>query len=423
MVKRLAKKLEPSRIAAMRLLFKAFLSGLAAALLVPPVHAQLDPEKRRLVQIGYNQPLEGSAPMAGYGFFYYNNPEIYRTNMVLRLAVAPVYIDSELGFRGLLGPRTDLGIGLAGGGFADSYFEIRRGVYHRSDSFDGHGGALALRLFHQLTDNRIPSWLVLEAALRQSIFSRRKATHPAFEPPDDLTAFHLRTGLRIGGHEPMLTSPLGMELSIWHQSRFRFDSGPYGFAGDRQVEPSSHLFWGRAMIRYLFDPTEQMMELGVTAGTSLHADRLGAYRLGGLLPFAVEFPLSIPGYFFEELSAKRFALLNAHYSFPLERTKSWRLSTYAATGIMEYVEGLEQPGKWHSGVGGGITYISPSGAWLVTLLYGHGINAMRSHGRGANQVSILFQYDFEARKRPKERWFIPGLNPYGSQAGERLLRN
>ena len=89
------------------------------------VFAQLDPVRRDLLQLGYNQPLEGHAPFAGYAFFYHNQPDFLRTNLTLRLAVAPVYLDSELGFVGGLGPNTDLGVGVAGGGFSDNYYEIR----------------------------------------------------------------------------------------------------------------------------------------------------------------------------------------------------------------------------------------------------------------------------------------------------------
>jgi len=60
--------------------------------------AQIDPVRRDLVQLGYNQPLEGRAPLAAYAFFYHNQPDFLRTNITLRLALAPVYLDSELGF-------------------------------------------------------------------------------------------------------------------------------------------------------------------------------------------------------------------------------------------------------------------------------------------------------------------------------------
>jgi hypothetical protein len=57
------------------------------------VSAQIDPVKRDLIQFGYNQPLEGRAPLAAYAYYYRNEPDFLRTNMTLRLAVAPVYLD------------------------------------------------------------------------------------------------------------------------------------------------------------------------------------------------------------------------------------------------------------------------------------------------------------------------------------------
>ena len=50
--------------------------------------AQLDPEKRRLFQFGYDQPLQGRGPLSGYAFYYYNEPGFIRTNLTLRLALA-----------------------------------------------------------------------------------------------------------------------------------------------------------------------------------------------------------------------------------------------------------------------------------------------------------------------------------------------
>jgi hypothetical protein len=111
-------------------------------------HSQVDPYKRELIQVGYNASFEGHAPLAGYAFYYRNEPNFLRTNLTLRLAIAPTYVDSELGISHVLGANTDLGVGIAGGGFADSYSEIRGGVYHSSESFDGHGGEASVSLYH-----------------------------------------------------------------------------------------------------------------------------------------------------------------------------------------------------------------------------------------------------------------------------------
>lgn len=387
------------------------------------LHAQIDPEKRRLFQLGFNQPIEGRAPISGYAFYYHSEPDFLRTNIHLRLSVAPIYVDSELGFKQLLGPNTDFAVGLAGGGFADSHFEIRRGEFHEEESFIGHGGAVSSSLYHRFNPHaKVPLWGVVRGTVHKLFYTEDSDTADRFELPDDRVSFDLRTGIRFGGKEPSLTEPLGMELSAWHESQFRTRSGRFGFNNDRDVESDSHLFWGRALLKYMFGASEQLFEASATAGFSLDADRFSAYRLGGVLPFISEFPLSIPGYFYQELTAERFALFNAQYSFPLEPSKNWRLTTFAATGWVDYLDDFEQPGNWHSGVGAGITYISPSGSWFVTLGYGHGIDAMRDHGRGANQIGILFQYDFDAKARGKSRWFIPGVDPRRSRGGERLFR-
>src|SRR6185369_10458270 len=86
-----------------------------ALLGVHVAQGQIDPENRELLQFGYNAALQGHPPQSGYAFYYRNKPEFIQTNWTLRLALAPTYLDSELGMAGILGPDTHLGIGLSGG--------------------------------------------------------------------------------------------------------------------------------------------------------------------------------------------------------------------------------------------------------------------------------------------------------------------
>src|SRR5688572_23175067 len=124
-------------------------------LLIPfAASAQIDPVKRRMFQFGYNAALQGHAPLSGYAFYYRNDPGFIRTNLTLRLAVAPVYLDSELGIRHALTEFTDLGIGLAGGGFADTYSEIREGKFRPKESFDGHGFESSVSLYHLINPHQ-----------------------------------------------------------------------------------------------------------------------------------------------------------------------------------------------------------------------------------------------------------------------------
>ena len=386
------------------------------------VRAQIDPEKRQLVHLGYNLPIQGKGPLAVYGFYYHNQPNfLSRSNLTLRLAVAPLYIDTELGFIGLLGPNTDLAFGLAGGGFADSYFEVRQGKYLESESFDGHGAEFSASLYHRFNpDAQIPLNGVIKTATRAHFFDEASDTDPAFVVPDNFESLYLRMGLRYGGREPSMTAPLAMEISGWYEGHFRTGSGAYGFNGDRQVLSHTHLFWSRALLKYTIPESQQYFDVSLTMGIAAHPDRFSAFRMGGFLPFISEFPLNIPGYYYQELSATRFALLNGLYSFPLDPNKNWSAGVFGAAGVVDYLDQLEQPGIWHSGVGGGITYQSPRNSWFVTLFYGHGFRALRDGDHGADQVGIVFQYDFEARRTVRR--FQPNVNPYGSRGGERIFR-
>lgn len=381
---------------------------------------QIDPEKRQLIQLGYNQPVQGKAPIAGYAFYYLNKPDFFRTNHTLRLALAPVYADSEYGIAQALGPHTDLGIGLAGGGFADSYSEIREGVFEEPESFVGHGGNVSGNIYHLFNPaSRIPLHGVLRGALRYAAYESDDRTADSFVIPDDQTSFHVRAGLRWGGREPLLFQEVAMELSVWYEGQFRTSSGSYGFAGDRRLESDSHLFWARALLIYTLPELQHTFNVNLTGGTSVQPDRFSAYRLGGVLPLAAEFPLSLPGYYYQEISARRFVMIGANYILPLDDAKRWSLIGQLTTAGVDYIDGLSQPGSWHSGVGGGVVYQSAAQTWKLLLGYAYGVDAIRSDGRGAHSIGFLLQFDLE---RAMERFLDPGDNFNRSRGLDRFFR-
>ena len=366
-------------------------------------YGQIDPVKRNLVQLGYNQPLEGKSPIAGYAFYYYNQPDFFKTNVTLRLAVAPVYVDSELGFVQGLGPNTDFAIGAAGGGFADSYNEIHGGKYIEAESFDGSGGELSASIYHLFDPGReIPLSFVLRGTAHYTAYDKDENTANNFQLPNDGPTFDVRTGFRFGGIEPTLFPALAMELAVWYEGQFRGNPGGYGYLNnnvfDRELEPSSHLFWASAALSYTFDKTKQNFFLRMVAGSSIDADRLSAYRLGGFLPLVAEYPLSLPGFDYQELSARQFVLLNASYLIPIAPNQRWNLQFNGATAAVDYLPGEEQPGNWVNGVGAGILYRSPSDKFKLAVTYAYGIDAIRSSGRGANSIGFLLQWDLEKTK-------------------------
>jgi len=358
--------------------------------------AQIDPVKRDLIQFGYNQAMEGHAPFAGYAFYYHNQPDFLRTNLTLRLALAPVYLDSELGFVHGLGPDTDFAIGLAGGGFADGYNEIRGGKYISADSFAGHGGEISANIYHLFNPaDEIPLNLIVRGSAHYSTYERNDNTAAAFRLPSDHGEFGARTGLRWGGIEPTLFPALAMELSVWYEGEFRTDSGAYGYGGDRQLNPSSHLFWAEAALSYTLPESQQNFSARLTAGSSVNADHFSAYRLGGFLPLVSEFPLTLPGYLYQEISARQFVLLNVNYLVPLDKSQRWSLDANVSSAFVDYLPGEGQPGNWLNGVGGGILYRAPSDRFKIMLTCGYGVDAIRSGGRGAESVGLLMQWDLE----------------------------
>ncbi len=367
-----------------------------------------------MIQLGYNQPINGHAPLAGYAYYYLNQPNFIRTNITLRFALAPVYLDTELGIQHALGERTDLGIGIAGGGFADTYSEVRGGKYLRKESFAGNGGEMSVSLYHcfaETEQNKIPLNGIVRAGIHYSLYERDD-TARTFQIPDDQATVHIRTGVRFGGMEPTLFPELAMELSVWYEGQIRQEAQHYGYEfdrvvspplgpprivriHDREIEPTSHLFWARALLAYTMTNSMQNFYLSITAGTSVEPDRFSAYRLGALLPMVSEFPLSLPGYYYQEITAQKFVLVGGNYSVPLDRKKRWSLNCAVATAVVEYLPGLKQPGNWHTGVGGGLMYRTPSDALKIMVGYGYGVDAIRNGERGAHSIGILMQFDLE----------------------------
>jgi hypothetical protein len=374
------------------------------------LQAQIDPVRRDLVEVGYQQAFEGHAPLSSYAYYYLNRPEfLQQTNLTLRVAAAPVYVDGELGIRGVFTPHTDLGIGVSGGGYAYTYNEVRAGKFYQSESFTGHGAGATASLYHLFNpDALIPLSAVVRGGFRYVFYERDDETAPAFRLPEDQAVPVVRAGLRWGGMEPLLSPDLAMEVSAWYEGQFRLNSGSYGYSDDRAVEAAVHLFWGRAGLIYTFPETDHRVSVTITGGGSLHPDRLSAYRLGGMLTLGSEFPFALPGYYFNELSARNFALMGGSYAIPLDPARHWELAVGGVTGNVDYTSGMEQAGNWNSGVGGSLTFNSSSQAWEVVLTYGYGIDAVRTQGRGANSVAIMVQLNLERGGLPRWKFFDRG---------------
>lgn len=380
------------------------LAGLALLLFLgspEAVFGQINPVERRLLEFGYNHPLSGAGPTAGYLFLYLNKPDVLRENTTLRLALAPVYVDGEYGIGRALGRHTDLGIGLAGGGFAQNHAEVRQGRHFRDESFYGHGGQASVSVYHLFNpDRQIPFMAVLRQTVQYSAYQPDKRTAAGFALPPDHVTSATRAGLRFGGETPTMPPSDALEVSIWSEGRFRDRGAAYGLQADRPLQRATRLFWLKTVFVRVQPGSGRRAGLGISAGASDDADRLNGFGLGGFLPLSSDFPRDIPGYFYRELTARRFVLFSGQYGVPVDREKRFLLNLFGASALVSDVPGLENPGASHSGIGLGIQYDSPSHAWNILLAYGYGIDALRSSGQGAHSISLTLQYDLLAKKQP-----------------------
>jgi hypothetical protein len=360
-------------------------------------HAQVDPQHRSLLQFGYDQALKGQGPVGVYGFYYYNNPDFFATNVALRLAANPVYLDSEVGFRHLLSPSTDVGLGISGGGWGDDYYEVRQGKYIKSESFFGHGGTVDASIYQLLNPGmRVPLNFIARGGLHYSVYETANQTAHSFVLPDNQVDLFTRVGLRLAGKQPLLFPDLGMELSVWYEREWRLEDQYYGFDNDRRINPDAGLYWAKAAMTYSFTNTGQTVSAALTAGGTTDADRFSAWRLGGMLPLETEFPLMIPGYYNAELTARRFVHLYAWFEFPLVPSHFLKFRVEGAAANVEYLPGFEQ-GPWQTGAGGALVFEPQSQLFKIILRYGYGFQAIRDGKEGTQSVGVLFQYDLEKR--------------------------
>ena len=372
------------------------LAGAAALTLVAfNASAQIDPAPRQLLELGGDASVTDSGPMGAYAFYYWNMVNVPTTNQFLRLVIAPVYVDSELGFKGLLGEHTDLGIGAFGGLYANSYQEVDGGRWYKNQSFNGNGGGASVSLYHLFNpDQHIPLNGVLRARMNYESFDTTSDTANNFVLPESQPVITYRAGLRWGGKEPMLGPVLAMEVSGWYELEQRTAPGGYGFGNDRELERVSQRFFGRAQLNYTTLESKHYIVAGLQGGGTVNADRLSAYRLGGVLPYTKEFPLNIPGYYFQELSAKSFGLAYAGYTIPFGSQDQWSLIGNGGAALVDYVDGTGQAGAFNSGIGAGVGYNAPSQRWKVMSLFGYGFEARREHGQGGYSLGMAFQYNF-----------------------------
>jgi hypothetical protein len=355
----------------------------------------IDDESRTRVQVGAEAPLRGNGPLTGYAYLFLTRPHFLDEHLYLRALIAPVYATGEVIRNHWPTTHSALGFGLGGGLFAAGYTEFQNGGLDKAQSFAGNVAEATLAYY--LRGPKIARVLPLEAQIRVRptyvMYNRKDDTSDRFRLPEDSMLYRVRAGIRLGGVPPDLSAEFAAELSLWHQLSYRATAGRYGLP--EQPQETEHLTqetWIRLGGIYSFWGTQASAFLN--AGIAEDTDALSTFRLGGGLRLRAEFPYLLHGYYVDEISARRFWLVNLAYRFPLwpgqDRVKLQFLADYAR---VDYLPGHSLP---HSGLAGVGADLSVALTKRITLVagYGYGIDAPRGGGFGGHEVNTLFEYKY-----------------------------
>jgi hypothetical protein len=391
------------------------LPAVLAALFAAPVRAQIDPARRTQVEAGYEQGLGQPGPVAPYLYAYLNRPGPVGSSDTFRLALAPVYLSAELGIRNVFGRYGDAGIGVSGGGYAFGQTVVYRGDEKRGESFTGHGGGPSLSAYPRFGNlGPAPLTGVLRVAGSYADYRRDYATAPQFVLPRNEWTALFRGGLRWGGQPPGLDKSPALEVSAWWESQVREHTIPYGYNQDRLAEGQTNLYWSRMLFTYtLKNGTRLGGGLGYGGGTGI--DRFSAYTLGGMLTLNSEFPLILPGYFSQEITAREYGHFWLRWGMPLDDTRRFVFNVIAAGASIAPVTGTDAGGSQHAGAGVGFEFAPRKAALHGMISYGYSPTAVRGGTRGGQGVALGLELNFEGPAR------ISGAIPADTQEGLRWL--
>jgi hypothetical protein len=355
----------------------------------------IDAESRTYFEAGAEAPVRGNGPLTGYPYLLLTRPHFLDQDLYLRMAVAPVYVTAELIRDHWPFSAGAIGVGLGGGLYGDSHAEFRSGRFEDHESFSGHsaGGTLA----YYLRAPKIGGFLPVEGQIRLRpkyvAYDRTSDTSRRFRVPEDSAIYEGRAGVRVGGVPPELFPSAAMELSLWHGVGYRTAAGGYGLP--ERPEETVHLTqrtWTRLGEIYTFGGTQASVFLN--AGIAEDTDPLSAFRLGGGLRMRDEFPLLLHGYNVDEVSARRYFLVNASYRFPIwpgqDRVDLELAGDYA---LVDYIRGHRLPHTGLAGVGANLSFALSKRITLV-VGYGYGVDAPRNHGFGGHEVNTLFEFRY-----------------------------
>lgn len=354
--------------------------------------AEIDPEPRANLEVGVEAPMRGNGPLGGYGLFLWNQPHFRDENLYLLTIISP-YLYGEVIRDKWPADGHAVGASIGGGFLINDFDQVINGSHAENESFRGHGADAALSYY--LRPDPIGGIMPVEGIVRFATsfahYERGGDTDPAYTLPQNGFIHSARVGMRIGGVPPELLPEEALEFSLWHEAGYREKTGLYGLP-ERQQD-TRHLTqqsWARlgGILPVWRGHTAGVM---MSAGTSGRTDELSCYRMGSGLRFQDEFSYIIHGYYFREIFARSFFLLNTSYRFPLVPGQDlMQLQLNYDYAAISYLAGHELPRNSLNGIGADLIFKFRDRTTL-SLGYGFGVDALRHGDYGGHQLNMLLE--------------------------------
>jgi len=354
---------------------------------------EIDPERRTNMEVGFAGPLYNNGPLGGYGMVLFNRPH-FRDQDTYLLAILSPYLFAEVIRDKWPAEGHALGFSIGGGFLINDFDQVRDGSYVRRESFRGHGADTAFSYYLRPTPigGELPVDGILRFASRYAIYQRSGDTDPAYLLPADSFVHSVKVGVRVGGVPPELLPEKALEVSLWHQVDYRVKTGLHGLPGQRQeTEHLTQQTWG-SLGGTMPLWREQSGSVMMSAGTSGRTDEFSCYRMGSGLRFQDEVPLILHGYYFREIFARSFFLLNTSYRFaPIPAMERLQLQLNYDYALIGYLPGHDLPRSSLNGLGADIILRFPDDITLV-MGYGYGVDGPRHGGFGGHQINVMFEW-------------------------------
>jgi hypothetical protein len=326
-----------------------------------------------------------------YGYFLWDKRAWPSLSTDFRLFFAAIQADAELVIRESLGETRDLVLGF-GYELDQRYEEYSRGQVDLGSRMQSEWVAGRIGIQQHIQWNYVEIGKALFFyELGDHGFRGEEQTASNFVLPNDGLFQSLVLHLGFGKIKDSQYAPAGWELRLRGEAAFRDDWTAWGYNGSYLTSST----YQKLMLQtgYVFSSIQnQKMLVHFRGGMGNDLDRLSVWKIGSSLT-GKPGTLPLHGFYFREIFAKDFAMLNTDYVIPLIRESQLALHLYGDAAVTQREDVPNASSHVWAGVGSAASFTGFfQTEWLIG--YAHGVNAPRGEDHGGHELFMQVNKTF-----------------------------